>query len=319
MQPQIPHLGWILAAIVLAIIILPSLRSIGQTQVGLVYKRISRKKLSEGNPIAFHGEAGYQAELLMPGLRFKLWLLYGVRKFPWVQVPAGEIGVVISQIGGPLPVGAKSGIYKPEFGNFADVTVFVEAWGQKGVQRPVLPPGTLVPIHPIAFLVITKQRVHGLPVDPGILSILSRDENGLSATGFGIHSDQLQVLRIEPRPFGEAGALVDMVGVVTTFDGPPLEAGDIACRLGGFEDLSQMEASGKTDGEIIEYILRSKNTIHNNFQDYQKFLDNGGKIGLKRVRFSMTQPHEMNSPSPRTSADRNSGRTAKIAFASAAK
>ena len=72
------------------------------------------------NPIAFHGEAGYQAELLMPGLRFKLWPIFGVKKFPWVQVPAGEIGVVIAQVGAPLPIGAKSGVYKPEFGNFSD-------------------------------------------------------------------------------------------------------------------------------------------------------------------------------------------------------
>ena len=33
------------------------------------------------------GEAGYQAELLMPGLRFKLWPIFAVKKFPWVQVP----------------------------------------------------------------------------------------------------------------------------------------------------------------------------------------------------------------------------------------
>jgi hypothetical protein len=30
------------------------------------------------DPIAFHGEAGYQAVLLMPGLRFKIWPMLGV-------------------------------------------------------------------------------------------------------------------------------------------------------------------------------------------------------------------------------------------------
>ena len=57
----------------------------------------------------------------MPGLRFKLWPIYGVKKFPWVQVPAGEIGVVIAQVGAPLPIGAKSAVYKPEFDNFSDL------------------------------------------------------------------------------------------------------------------------------------------------------------------------------------------------------
>src|SRR3989442_1036363 len=93
---------------VLVVLILPSFRVIGPTEVGLVMKRFSLKKLSDDNPVAFNGEAGFQADLLMPGLRWKFWLLYSVRKFPWVQVPAGEIGVVISQIGQPLPMGAKS-------------------------------------------------------------------------------------------------------------------------------------------------------------------------------------------------------------------
>jgi len=70
------------------VIILPSFRVIGPTQVGLVTKRFSFKKLKEDNPIAFNGEAGYQADLLMPGWRWKFWILYSVRKFPWVQISA---------------------------------------------------------------------------------------------------------------------------------------------------------------------------------------------------------------------------------------
>ncbi len=267
--------------IFLAILILPSIRSIGQTELGLVSKRFSFKKLSEGNPIAFRGEAGYQADLLMPGFRFKFWVLYGVRKYPWVQIPAGEIGVVIAQIGQALPTGAKSAAYKPEFGNFSDVTKFVVSGGQKGVQRPVLPPGSLVPIHPVAFLVITKAKVFGMPVDPDIQRRLSRESQGLTPTSFGLTPQQLEVVRIEPKPHGGAIEIGDVVGVVTAYEGPPLEAGDIACRLGGFDDLWQMEQQGKTDADIMEVILASKNNIHNNFQDFQKFLDSGGKIGLQ--------------------------------------
>src|SRR6202030_2768248 len=78
---------------------------IGPAQVGLVTKRVSRRHNSTDTPIAFAGEAGYQAELMMPGVRFKLWPNYTVARYPWVQVPAGEIGVVISQIGERLPTG----------------------------------------------------------------------------------------------------------------------------------------------------------------------------------------------------------------------
>ena len=42
-----------------------------------------------------------------------------------------------------------------------------------------------------------------------------------------------------------------------------------------------MEESGANDLELIEGLLGSKNNLHNNYQDYQEFLDNGGKIGLQ--------------------------------------
>ena len=90
--------------------LLMSIRRIGPTEVGLVTKRLGWRRLSKDNPIAFDREAGFQSDLLMPGLRFKAFLVYAVDKYSWVQVPAGEIGVVIAQVGQPLPIGAKSAV-----------------------------------------------------------------------------------------------------------------------------------------------------------------------------------------------------------------
>lgn len=273
--------GWLTTVVVLlALIILPSLRIIGPTQVGLVMKRFGLRKLKDDNPIAFNSEAGFQADLLMPGLRFKLWILYKVGKFPWVQIPAGEIGVVIAQVGSPLPIGAKSASFKPEFGNFADLRSFVEQGGQKGVQRPVLPPGTLAPIHPVGFLVITKRDVYGVPISPEMRPTV---ESGgrLTPETFGLRADQLDLVRIEPQPAGSSGKMIDMVGIVTTYEGDPLPSGDIATRLGEFADVAEMEKGNHPDMEIIEALLGSKNHLHNNYQDFQAFLDHGGKIGLQ--------------------------------------
>src|SRR5690348_12268726 len=141
--------GAAVVAAVLFEIVWRSIVVIGPAQVGLVVKRVSGLHNRTDIPIAFDGEAGYQAELLMPGVRFKLWPTYAVQKYPWVQVPAGEIGVVISQIGQPLATGSKSAVYRSEFGSFTNLRAFLEGGGQKGVQRPVLPPGTLAPIHPV--------------------------------------------------------------------------------------------------------------------------------------------------------------------------
>src|SRR5260221_8771140 len=119
----------LLIAAAALVIVLLSIYSVGPTQVGLVRKRFGAK-LPGDNPLAFRGEAGYQAEMLMPGLRFKLCLIFAVTKHSWVQVPAGQIGVVIAQVGQPMPIGAKSAVYKPEFGNFTDLNLFVSKGGQ---------------------------------------------------------------------------------------------------------------------------------------------------------------------------------------------
>jgi uncharacterized membrane protein YqiK len=179
------------AAFVLLLAIAQSFHPVGPAQVGLVTKRIGRR-LDADQLVALAGEAGYQAELLMPGLRFKLWPIYTVAKFPWVQVPAGEIGVVIAQVGRPLPIGAKSAEYRSEFGNFTDLAGFLAGGGEKGVQRPVLPPGSLVPIHPVAFLVITSREVFGLPVAVGLAEAAAVEALGVArAAGFGAQREAI--------------------------------------------------------------------------------------------------------------------------------
>jgi hypothetical protein len=272
-----PLLGVLIGiGVFLFLLVVPSIHRIGPTEVGLVTKRFSAKSIRDDNPIAFEGEAGYQADLLMPGLRWKFWIVFAVEKFPWVQVPAGEIAVVIAQVGEPLPIGAKSAVYKPDFERFSDLRTFMAKGGQKGVQRPVLSPGTLVPIHPIGFLVITKKQIYGIPVATELQALGRR----ITAQSFGLRPEQLDLIRIEPQVTAD-GHVVDVCGVVTVFDGEPLPSGDIASRLGGYVDIAQMESKDASDPEIIEKLLGNMNNEHNNYQDFQAFLTKGGKIGLQ--------------------------------------
>jgi hypothetical protein len=299
------------------IVMLLSTYYIGPTEVGLVTKLVGGK-LKESDPIAFSGEAGYQADLLMPGLRFKFKLLYTVRKIPWVQIPAGEIGVVIAQVGQPLPIGAKSAVYKKEFGDFRDLKGFIKSGGQKGVQRPALSPGTLAPIHPVGFMVLTRSKVYGVPVSPEHTDF-QRKKGVLTVDAWGLSPDQFSLTRIEytegeridypkiseeqekakkrevqadktlaregeriaDRVLRARKGIMDVVGIVTALEGDPLPPGDIASRLGGFRDIEERESGGAPDGEIIDLILSNKNQLHNNYQDFQAFLDNGGKMGLQ--------------------------------------
>ena len=261
-----------LAVGVLALLfVFKSLKVIGPAEVGLVTKRFGAK-LPQDNPIAMQGEAGYQHDLLMPGLRFKPWPVYSIAKYPWVQVPAGGIGLVIAQVGSPLPVGAKSAVYDPRFGDFSNVESFLDLGGQKGVQRPVLPPGTLAPIHPVGFLVITSDEVYGEPVSA---ELVASTHGFLGPESFGLRPDELRVTQIS------AHAGHDQVGVIYALEGDPLPKGAIAGRLGGYADIEELERDDASHAEIVGALLGNKNGLHNNYQDFQRFLDNGGRIGLQ--------------------------------------
>jgi hypothetical protein len=270
----------IVAAVgLVAFVLYMSFWKIGPTEVGLVRKRFGLRRLDGGNIIGFRGEAGYQAELLRTGVRFKLWLTYAVQRRPIPQIPAGEIAVVIAQVGAQLPVGAKSAVYKPEFGNFTDLRAFVDGGGQKGLQRLVLSPGTVAAIHPVGFLVISKHHVYGIPVSEEMVKLAHAGK--LTYQSFGLSEKQLEVTRIEPKAERD-GKIVDMIGIVTTLEGAPLPKGAIANRLDGFDDIVELERNAATkDSELVEAILSVKNEVHNNYQDFQRFLENGGRIGLQ--------------------------------------
>ena len=188
----------VVALLVVVVIGMKSLWVIGPTQVGLVRKRFSRKRVDSGSPVALDGAAGYQADLLAAGLRFKLWPWYTVTRHPFVQIPAGQIGVVIAQVGKPLPIGAKSAIYKPEFGSFQDIRAFMTNGGEKGVQRTVLPPGTVAAIHPVGFLVVAFNTVYGVPVADEYVRLLRGSAGGLTHATFGLSDEQMEVVRIQP-------------------------------------------------------------------------------------------------------------------------
>ena len=191
---------------------------------------------------------------------------------------------MIAQVGKTLPAGAKSARYKDVFGNFTDLEIFITNDGEKGVQRPVLAPGSLLPIHPIAFLILTKNKVFGLPISPE-LQKRSREKGGLTPALFNLQPNQLNVVSIAPQiQEGGSGNVVekrDVVGVVTTLEGKPLASGYIASRLGGFSDIETLETENAEDARVIETLLGDKNGLHNNYQNFQAFLDNGGEMGLQ--------------------------------------
>jgi len=196
---------------------------IGDREVGIVSKKFSfgGKSLPPGDLIALNGEAGYQADTLPPGWHWGYWpLQYNVRKESLTIVPQGEIGLIIAAGGQSIPPQRILGKIT-DCDNFQDARQFLKGDGEKGRQLGILTGGSYR-INTALFTVITAAN----------------------AAKHGMTAEQLKLYRIAP----------DKVGIVTTFDGVPIQDGEIA-------------------GPIIPN--------HDNFQNTQKFITAGGRRGLQ--------------------------------------
>jgi uncharacterized membrane protein YqiK len=194
---------------------------IRETEVGVVVKKFASRSLPAGEFIALNGEAGYQADTLAPGLHFGYWFWqYRVVRAPVLIVPAGEIALVLAEAGRPIPP-ERILARVVDCDDFQNARAFLSNGGEKGRQLAILTAGTYR-INPALFNVITSATAA---------------RNGMAA-------EQLRVRSIVP----------DMVGIVTTMDGSPIEQGEIAGpSVGG----------------------------HDNFQNAQAFLAAGGRRGLQ--------------------------------------
>ena len=194
---------------------------ISERQVGVVVKRWGGRGLEPGRLIALGGEAGYQADTLAPGLHFGFWRWqYRIIKVPVTVVPQGEIALVLAADGAAIPAERILGKIV-DCDNFQDARKFLVNGGEKGRQLGMLTGGTYR-INSALFTVITSH----------------------TAENHGMAPLQLELTRVN----------TDMVGIVTTLDGRPIEAGEIA-------------------GQTI--------AGHENFQNAQAFLDGGGSRGLQ--------------------------------------
>ena len=168
---------------------------IAERQVGVVVKRFASRALAPGRLIALNGEAGYQADILAPGLHFGLWRWqYRIFKVPVTVVPQGEIALVLAADGAPTPAERILGKVV-DCDNFQDARKFLVNGGEKGRQLGILTAGTYR-INTALFSVVTAT----------------------TAAHHGMSVHQLLLQRVEP----------DMVGVVTTLDGRSIDAGEIA-------------------------------------------------------------------------------------------
>lgn len=137
-------IGYVILGIVLFILLIIILRGIfliGADEVGILSKRMFGKKMPEGQIVALNGEIGVQAQILMPGLYWKLPFVWSWKKAPVIAIDDKSIAMVESIDGEPLPKGRILGD-EVECNQYQDPRAFLNNHGKKGPQVGILRPGT---------------------------------------------------------------------------------------------------------------------------------------------------------------------------------
>ena len=252
--------------------------------IGLVTKKFtlfSGSSLPDGRIIALNGEAGQQADTLAPGLHLGLWpWQYQIVMKKFLIIPPGEVGIVVSRDGVPLPTGRIVG-RTIECDYFQDARAFLEQGGERGPQMTVIPPGSYR-INELLFAVVLADAVTVPPGKLGIVEaldgaplpagrIIARQvvcdnfqDGGAFMEAGGQRGPQMMVVppgsyRINPLMFSLVmSEVIDIpqnrLGIVTTKEGATLPSGEIA--------------GGHIEG-------------HDCFQNPQAFLNAGGMKGLQ--------------------------------------
>lgn len=153
---------------------------IGDDKVGILTKKMFGKEMPAGQIIARNGEIGIQAQTLMPGLYWRFPIFWNVEKVNVVTIGSGEIGVVESVDGLPLPTGQLLG-RAIECNSFQDAKMFLDNGGIKGPQVGILRPGSyrintkVFSVHRQHATRISKETIgvvvakDGIPLPPGFI------------------------------------------------------------------------------------------------------------------------------------------------------
>ena len=126
-------------------------------QVGILIKKMFGRKMKEGQIISRQGEIGIQAHILMPGLYWRVPIVWKIQKLPVTVINPGEIGCVKSVDGLPISQGRLLGD-EVECNSFQDAKMFLDNGGKRGPQIGILLPGTYR-INTEVFSVVKKPAV----------------------------------------------------------------------------------------------------------------------------------------------------------------
>lgn len=152
----------IIGILLFLILLLPGLKLISDYQVGILTKRMFGKKMPQGQVVARNGQIGVQADILMPGLYWRIPIIWKIEKSSVTEILPVEVGIVESIDGRPIPKGRLLGD-EVECNHFQDAKMFLDGGGMKGPQVAILRPG-IYRINRYAFKV-TRAPITEIPAE----------------------------------------------------------------------------------------------------------------------------------------------------------
>ncbi|SDU26800.1 Uncharacterized membrane protein YqiK, contains Band7/PHB/SPFH domain [Verrucomicrobium sp. GAS474] len=151
--------------------------------IGLLNKKWvlfgEHRSLPDGEIIALHGEAGWQADTLSPGVHFWLWpWQFAVSIQPFTTVRGGKVGVVEARGGNPLR-GGKVLAKKVACDSFQNARAFLTDGGERGTQITIIPPGD----YRINTALFTITEADVLDIPDNMVGVVTTKEGFPLATG----------------------------------------------------------------------------------------------------------------------------------------
>jgi uncharacterized membrane protein YqiK len=200
----------IVAFLVVAWFILKGFTLVRDDDVGIVTRKMLGSTLPQGQIIATKGEVGVQADILMPGLYWRIPIIWKIERAQVTKIKPAFIGTVESIEGQPIPTGRLLGDEVP-CNSFQDAKAFLNNGGCKGPQVDTLRPGT--------YRVNTKVfRIQEVPA-----TVVAREQVGVAIALDGISLPS--GFNVAPEPTGDHKHFQDGQAFIRNqgYRGPQLE------------------------------------------------------------------------------------------------
>lgn len=269
----------ILGVFAFIVVALQSITVARGNQIICLERKWFGKQMPDGRTVALKNEVGVQARILGPGVHLLIPFIYKVKKAKFLEIPAYQIGVVHAITGAPMPSGqimAK----EVDCDLFQDGEQFLKNGGQKGPQLHILPEGEYK-INPYLFEVTIQNAVVVSESEVGVVESIAGMPVTRPGGNFGspVECDNFQDAVAFINNGGQKGPQIAFLnpGVyrINTLLFQVVTRPITVIAGGRIGLVEAMDGARIPEGRL----LATKISGHNNFNDGEAFIKNGGEKG----------------------------------------